>query len=295
MSLKIRKYHCSGNDILVVDAERKEADDFWGFLLHRKLGVGGDQCLHIQSIDLASTSLEVEIINQDGSRSERCLNGMLCLGLYLQENYPRETRWRVKTGEQSCLVFNKDRFFVRLDKIFLGLRLPQWPYATMRAWKHQGERLLWSGCDVGNPHVIIYVASCPHQMSEEAFLALCGRFLLELPVVGRVNVSLAYRTASLRCGEGVGTLRLRTLERGVGETLACGSASLAAAAVDRHFYPGLGILRVENRLGSYEIEVEGSQGEMAGLPQLVFEALLREQDLVQGRSLHQALSQPSGP
>jgi diaminopimelate epimerase len=83
-----------------------------------------------------------------------------------------------------------------------------------------GEPLRFGAVSMGNPHAVIEVADI-----DAAQVARIGALLqAESAFPQSVNVGFAQPVSRDR-------IRLRVYERGVGETLACGSGACAAAAV----------------------------------------------------------------
>ena len=86
------------------------------------------------------------------------------------------------------------------------------------------------GIDVGNPHVV--VALPDHDELEGLDLAVVPQLHPE-PAHG-ANVEFVVPSDPL-VHDGVGTIRMRVFERGVGETLSCGTGVAAAALAVRHW------------------------------------------------------------
>lgn len=267
--LKINKLHCSGNDILIVDSSQKLDVSCYKFLSHRNLAVGCDQIIHVTLVCTQQSLVDVLIINQDGSSAQQCLNGSLCLGLFLKKRYENQ-KWLMRInggGENELLIGNKISVKLKinsLEKIIRGLSV----------WRSEYLNYHWGECDVGNPHAIIITQSNPYQWSLQVFESKCKDFLKDNLFKDGINVSFAQAQLD-------GSLRLRTYERGTGSTLACGSAALACSIViDRYF--SFSEYTIHTTFDSYQIELLEGSAVITGTPYDVFETIISDDTLKQG-------------
>jgi len=86
------------------------------------------------------------------------------------------------------------------------------------------------GIDVGNPHVVVALSSD----TELDGLDLAYQPVIEPAPPAGANVEFVVPSDPL-VREGVGSIRMRVFERGVGETLSCGTGVAAAALAVRHW------------------------------------------------------------
>jgi diaminopimelate epimerase len=201
--------HGLGNDFIVV--ERAELplgvalDVLARGLCDRHRGVGADGLLVLDGSDADGTH-RLEIVNADGSRASACGNGARCVARYLgaRESYLRTDAERVKVTWDGTLAT------VTLAAPRLGRR-----HLVPLDVGDTPVRLV----DVGNPHAV--VLGVP---PERVDLPAVARMVREH--FGEANVGVVSLEARA-------TLRLRVDERGVGETLACGTGACAAAAAAR--------------------------------------------------------------
>jgi diaminopimelate epimerase len=132
------------------------------------------------------------------------------------------------------------------------------------------------GINVGNPHVVVALAS-----DEE----LDGADLSYIPVVDPTpehgaNVEFVVAADPL-VKDGVGHIRMRVHERGSGETLSCGTGAVAAALATRH-WAGAGAphqWRVDVPGGTVGVRMfpteDGEHVSLSGPAELVFEGTLQ--------------------
>ena len=233
------KGHGTGNDFVVIadpDGALDLTDDHVAILCDRRFGIGGDGLLRVirsTSIDegaaAAASGAEwfMDYRNADGSVAEMCGNGTRVFAKYLvdtglaslEEPLRIGTRAGVKTLTRSTLGFEVDlgRWDVVDDDVLVrarGLSVP-------RPGQH---------ADLGNPHVVVALSS----VEELQDLDLTVAPILDPAPPAGANVEFVVPEAPL-VHDGVGRIRMRVFERGVGETLSCGTGVAAAALAVRHW------------------------------------------------------------
>ena len=229
--LEFHKMHGAGNDFVLVDARSEPFSpdpDRAARIADRHRGVGCDQLLVLRPSDRAECVLRYEIWNADGSPAAQCGNGARCVALYLERTgTPLDspvtvespagpvTLARCADGEYEVSMgvpeFRADRIPLQLPGADGRYRLDT-PWGTVQL----------GAASMGNPHALVIVddiaaATIPEMGryigSHEAFPEGC-------------NVGFAQF-------DGPDRIRLRVIERGAGETLACGSGACAAMAILR--------------------------------------------------------------
>jgi diaminopimelate epimerase len=228
MALRFTKMHGIGNDFVVVDRRGHRAPlapDLVQAIADRHTGVGFDQLLSIEDPRAPGSLAAYGIYNSDGSAARQCGNGVRCLVAWLHRDAP--IRGRVvldgPAGPVAC-----ERLADGNIRVAMGV--PQFGPETLPfvAAVAANEYLL----DVGGVQVRIGVASMgnPHAVLEvddvgAAAVAQLGPMIERHPQFpDRANVGFAEVVDRH-------AIRLRVFERGVGETLACGSGACAAAAI----------------------------------------------------------------
>lgn len=226
--------HGLGNDFVVVDCRaRPLALDAAAIrrLGDRHFGVGFDQLLTIEPARDASCAFAYGIWNSDGSKSGQCGNGLRCVARWLARDGALgngAARLESPSGPVAVeLLADGD---VRADMgepRFAPAEIPL--NVAAAAGRSDDYAIDVDGCEVvfgavsiGNPHAVIEVESV-----ERAPVAELGP---------RIEGSAAFPQG---CNVGFAqvlardAIALRVWERGVGETLACGSGACAAVAVLR--------------------------------------------------------------
>jgi diaminopimelate epimerase len=223
MPLHFTKMHGLGNDFVVINAINQTFDAASCPIMRmadRHLGIGFDQLLVIEP----STEADFfcRIYNADGSEAEQCGNGLRCIARYLHEeklHVDASLRIQTKAGIFPIHIHDYQHIAVTMGAPTIISTDP----------------VSFSMISVGNPHAILKVDSVdqiPDASMPEANVGF-------MEVISRERI------------------RLRTIERGAGETHACGS-NACAAVVSGMMNGWLGSsVTVEFRYGTLIIEWEG--------------------------------------
>lgn len=228
--LHFSKMHGAGNDFVVLDlrdGSAPPAPALAARLADRHTGVGCDQILTIEAPRAAGSLAAYRIWNSDGSTSQQCGNGARCVAA-----------WLVRTGATDAKEFSIDspvathavcdlgqgHYSVAMgEPVFEPERIPLIGFARARdeyLLPLQGETVRFGAVSMGNPHAVIEVG-----LIDAAPVERLGPLLQQhASFPESVNVGFAQVLDA-------GHARLRVFERGVGETLACGSGACAAAVV----------------------------------------------------------------
>jgi diaminopimelate epimerase len=228
MHLKFVKMNGLGNDVMIVEWPQKaRAPDAaiarrWG---DRRFGVGFDQLLVLAPDRPPHGDASYRVFNADGGEVEQCGNGVRCLAQFLAPRLGRELTLVGPAGSVAARVLSADAVSVDLGEP--DFRPEALPFVAsdqrLRYRLDLTDRSVEFGAvSMGNPHVVIPVDSVEH-----APVGILGPALQKHPSFPQsVNVGFMQRESRER-------VRLRVYERGVGETLACGTGAAAAVAVGR--------------------------------------------------------------
>lgn len=228
MSLRFTKMHGIGNDFVVVD-RRGNAAPLDPALVRaigdRHTGVGFDQLLTVEDARAPGSRASYGIYNSDGTTARQCGNGVRCIVAWLHRDAPIEGAIRLDgpAGPVSCERLPDGR--IRVDMGVPRFAPAELPFdavgdADLHGLEIDGARVAIGIASMGNPHAVLEVDDV-----DLAPVAAWGPAIeRHARFPDRANVGFAQvidRHA----------IRLRVFERGVGETLACGSGACAAAAV----------------------------------------------------------------
>ncbi len=231
MRLRFTKMHGLGNDFVVLDGVREPIALSPAQLKHiadRHFGVGCDQVLLIEPPTSGDTDFRYRIFNADGGEVEQCGNGARCFALYVyEEGMATSAEIRVETAGGILRLARPVDGRVTVDMGVPEFEPEAIPFLAERRQQRyardvEGEAVQIGAVSMGNPHAVIQVPDL-----EQAPVQLLGERIEHHPrFPRRVNVGFMQVLNEHR-------IRLRVFERGVGETLACGSGACAAVAVGR--------------------------------------------------------------
>lgn len=218
--------HGLGNDFVVIDAMTnpiKLTTENIRFIADRHFGIGCDQLLLLEPPTSQSTDVNYRIFNADGGEVEQCGNGARCAAAYLNAS------GQVKKDEIIAETANGViKLYCQTDgQVIVDMGVPQLEPAMIPVLANQvairyqvnveGETLEFSAVSMGNPHAVILVDNV-----DSAPVETIGP-LLESHNFFPKRVNVGFMQIMDRSH-----IRLRVFERGVGETLACGTGACAA-------------------------------------------------------------------
>ena len=223
--------HGAGNDFVLIDARSQEFEvdpEKAARIADRHLGIGCDQILVLREATRPGMLLRYEIWNSDGSAAGQCGNGARCVGLFIElcDGYPG-TPFEVESPSGVVTMRRCDDGEYELDMGVPGFLPDQVPLTLeptggMFSLESPFGRVDFGAISMGNPHALVVVNDIndPSITETGAWLGSHAAFP-EGVNTGFAEIVNAH------------TIRLRVIERGAGETLACGSGACAAVAILR--------------------------------------------------------------
>lgn len=223
------KMHGLGNDYVCINCFRERVEDPSGFariLCDRHYGIGADGLILICPSKVSD--FKMEIYNSDGSVAGMCGNGIRCLGKYVydyrltgKETLSIETKSGIRNmylhiqDGKACGAM-VDMGVPRLNAHSIPI-LSEKDLVINDPIEVQEKNYRMTGISMGNPHAVIFSEEINGISLEET-----GRELEFHPrFPERANIEFCHVTARDR-------MEIRVWERGVGETLACGTGACAA-------------------------------------------------------------------
>ena len=252
--LRFVKMHGLGNDFVLINGFHhpvKFSEPTIKQLSHRHCGIGFDQLLLIEKSLIADFACR--IFNSDGSEAEQCGNGMRCVARFVQEEHLTDKKsFHIET-KAGIIAVNIHNY----DNIEVNMGIPSFEPETIPFVAKNFQPLYpihipnmgtmeIAVVSMGNPHAIFFVDSIKHFPIHDVGSIVTKHDLFPHGVnVGFVEVLNRKR------------IRLRTFERGVGETLACGSNACAAVVTGIMNQQLDHNVTVELALGELVIQWEG--------------------------------------
>lgn len=250
--LAFAKGHGTGNDFVVIpdpDGELVLAPDLVAALCDRRFGIGGDGLLRVVRTAaepaVADRAGEAEWFmdyrNADGSLADMCGNGVRVYARYLVES-------GLASGPDLAILTRAGLVTAQLQGEIVAVNMPT-PHvygrsrATLSDVDYDG-----TVATCGNPNLVCWV-------DDPSTVDLTGSPVLDATIFPQsANVEFVARVAD-------GHVRMRVTERGVGETLSCGSGACAVAAV---VLDGDGTLAIDVPGGRLTVTLAGDSCVLAG-------------------------------
>lgn len=233
--MNFTKVQGAGNDFVLVEADNARHD--WPQLAiamcHRHFGIGSDGLLVILPSD--SADFQMRVFNPDGSEAEACGNGLRCLVKYalykgLADDKAVEIPVETMSGTRKARLHTKGK----TTTIQVGMGEPKFgakeiPIAIEIGTKPildypikvDDRELPLSFVSIGNPHAVYF---WQHPVAEFPLSQLGPKMAQHKIFPNRINFEVA-RVVSRK------QIEARVWEKGVGETLACGSGACAIAVL----------------------------------------------------------------
>ena len=234
MKIDFVKMHGLGNDFILIDCLSKSLGDssFLSILAKklcdRNFGIGADGLMLI--LPSSNKDLKMRIFNSDGSEAQMCGNGIRCFAKYVYENkliskikFTVETLAGIITPE---LIFkDKEISGIKVDMGIPKLKRREIPMVgkdtstvVNETLKINSEQTFKITCvSMGNPHCITFVDDVQSIPVNEI-----GPKIENHPLFPeKTNVEFIQVLNKQE-------INFRVWERGVGETLACGTGACAA-------------------------------------------------------------------
>ncbi len=231
--MRFAKLEGLGNDYLFTEDIPKNPSRAARLLCDRHYGVGADGLVLILPPENPEADVLIRIFNPDGSEAEMCGNALRCLGKYLYD--------RGKTSKQDLMVETikgivptvlmvRDGRVYRVkadmgEPIFQRAQIPMQCAPGEEEQQVLNEKIYLDGMEtfeftavsLGNPHCVIWVDSVD-DFNVEKYGPMIETYSM---FPNRINVEFIQMLDE-------DMIKQRTWERGVGETLACGTGASAS-------------------------------------------------------------------
>ncbi|GAB4392018.1 MAG: diaminopimelate epimerase [Gammaproteobacteria bacterium] len=227
--LHFTKMHGLGNDFMVLDGINQSVKltpaliQCWA---DRHTGIGFDQLLLVEPARDAHSDFFYRIFNADGQEVGQCGNGARCLARFVRlKNLTTKPKLVITTATSRMLLH------IHADEsVTVDMGMPQFapekiPLATPQQQEYYelmlgANAVRFTALSIGNPHAVIIL---PDNVNiAQAPVADVGSALAQHDFFPE-SVNVGFMKIIDRQH-----VQLRVYERGVGETLACGSGACAA-------------------------------------------------------------------
>ena len=227
------KMQAIGNDFVVIDNREKFFQYSFKllaeFLCNRHYGIGADGILIIENS--IKSDFKMRIFNKDGTEAEMCGNGIRCFAKYLYEkDITKYKKFTIETlsGEKSVELVVEGETVVSIS---VDMGEPVWEFEKIPVNYFQKdkeeiiieideEKIKTYPVSIGNPHLVVFVENVDNFDVEKY-----GKYLENYKYfINKTNVEFVEIIDNTH-------IKIRVWERGVGETLACGTGACASAVV----------------------------------------------------------------
>jgi diaminopimelate epimerase len=228
MKIEFTKMHGLGNDFVIIDAIRQAIEltpEQIRWIADRHFGIGCDQILLLALAEHSDADFRYRIFNSDGNEVAQCGNGARCFARFIRDkklSYKDNILVETRSG-QLLLTFDDDGL------ITVNMGKPQHKPALIPLKTEQEEKFYtvhvngidraFGAVSLGNPHAVLQVSDITHSIDSLGSALESHPFFPERANIGFMQIIDR------------NNIKLRVYERGVGETLACGSGACAAVVI----------------------------------------------------------------
>ena len=263
------KLHGNGNDFIVIDEYNglvvpdNSKPGFAEKYCSRRFGIGADGVIFLSGSE--TSDIKMRLFQPDRSEAEMCGNGIRCLVKYAMDaGYISSGNAMVETMAGILPVEVKSQDNKVLVKVNMGKPLFDGKDIPMRVKGEfidkELENMQVSVVNTGVPHAVIFVDDL--ESIDIDRLARPIRYHFVFPK--GTNVNFVNVTPD-------GILNMRTYERGIeGETLSCGTGSVAAAVIAQRLGRTGNEVTVNTLGGILNVTIENDLAFMEGPAVTVF-------------------------
>ncbi|MFT6988688.1 MAG: diaminopimelate epimerase [Paraglaciecola sp.] len=274
MQIQFSKMHGLGNDFVVIDNVTQNvffSKEKIQQLSDRNFGIGFDQLLMVEPPYDPDQDFHYRIFNADGSEVSQCGNGARC--------FARFVKMKGLTNRNKIVVSTKaGRMVLYLEKdgqVTVNMGVPEFEPSLVPIKANKREKVyilraqehtfFCGAVSMGNPHCVLLVDDV-----QTADVKTMGP-LLEKHERFSEGANVGFMQIINHSH-----IKLRVFERGVGETLACGSGACAAVAVGQLQNRLSKDVRVDLPGGSLKIRWQGNDNvlKMTGAAEHIFDGYI---------------------
>ena len=235
-TIEFSKFNGQGNDFIIIDCIKNDCNissKLIAEMCNRNFGIGADGLILIKKSKVAD--FKMDYYNQDGSMAEMCGNGIRCMAKFIYDKeFVKKDKLNIETlaGIKKISInpsfareikvdmgvpeFNPDKIPVKIDKKNLGANGIVKNYSL----KVNSKTFLINCVSIGNPHCVIFLEN-DIDMAKIPIEKWGPEIETNPMFPKKTNVEFIKIKNETE-------LLMRVWERGVGETLACGTGACAA-------------------------------------------------------------------
>lgn len=255
--INFEKLHGIGNDFIIIDDRDNQISTYNEIarkMCDRRFGIGADGFMVVKQSQIAD--IQMLFFNADGSQAPMCGNGIRCFSKYVYDHQiVKDKNFIVETlgGMMRPEIFTDDLGETASVKVNLGqpkLIAQDIPVATEKdlffdeTIEIEGKIFKISALQIGSVHAVIFIDNV-----EDFDIDYYGpRIETHSLFPKKINVNFCQVIDK-------NELKVITWERGVGQTLACGTGAACAAYMHNALYDGEQLAKVNLLGGAVIIEL----------------------------------------
>ena len=228
--MKFQKMHGLGNDFVLfdeLDPSKVDLTELAIRLCDRHQGIGADGIILILPSEVAD--VKMRIINSDGSEANMCGNGIRCFAKYVYDNHiNRAKTFTIETGAgimiPELIIEDEKVIFVKvnmgapeLERGAIPMTGPEGNVIN-EVFHTSNNTFHITSLLMGVPHTMVFV----DHLNQTDIVAMGREIENHTSFPEKTNVNFVEVINDRE-------INVRTLERGAGSTLACGTGSCASA------------------------------------------------------------------
>lgn len=264
------KMQATGNDFIILNYLEDKLEYSYKllaeFMCNRHYGIGADGILIVEKSNIAD--FKMRIFNKDGSEAEMCGNGIRCFAKYVYENtlihkekFTIETLAGIKEIELKIEGNTVFQIIVSMGKPeFNFSQIPVISLLEPNSEKIKIENYEVYPISIGNPHAVCFVDDVDKinikEVGEKIENYKCFPNKTNVEFVQIINEN---------------QIKVRVWERGVGETLACGTGASAATVIANKYKSTNSDLTVNLLGGKLKVEYKEEEIKLIGPAEIIFE------------------------
>ena len=261
--MKFYKAQTNGNDFVIIESDGdKFSSSQKKLIADRKYGIGCDQIIFVTQ---KNERYCLDFYNQDGTHANMCGNGSSAAALFIKNKYGDiYIDLEVRQGDENVPVkvgSLKEPARAYLDR-FRGRDV-----VKSRAYHIAPPKNIYTAKILGNEVSLEF----PFPVQEENILITGNKHLiLDMSEIDKVN---EFSRQNPDCNihfvkqQSSNTLRVKTFEKGVGWTLACGSGAVAVG----YFSKIQGEINIIQDGGKAIVEIKRSHVSLTTVPRIIYE------------------------
>ncbi|MGL4687060.1 MAG: diaminopimelate epimerase [Fusobacteriaceae bacterium] len=234
--MKFTKMHGAGNDFILLHDSNDSFIDVSKLAIrmcHRKFGIGGDGLMTYGKSLVAD--IKMNFYNSDGSRASMCGNGIRCFAKFVYDNkIVTSNTINVETDDGIKhivinVVGNEKEQIIDVDMGYPSFKSKDIPVTSkeekfiLKELEIDGIKIEISSIHMGVPHTVIYLKDY-----ENIDLNSIGKKIENLEIFEKkTNVNFVKILDEKN-------IEVRTWERGVGRTLACGTGCCSSVILGNY-------------------------------------------------------------